>query len=258
MHHIVPKCLGGSDEPSNLVVLSGREHFLAHYLLTKIYPDNRLIVEAFLTMARANKFQKRYINSRLYEALKKKRKELVSKKIVCLNNGCIFESTLDCSTELGINRKDIYNCLYKENHICCKGYYLEEYNANVSYTKEYCSEQILKKEERRRTNKVVCVETGEVYGSCHEFCLKLGLNRRNTQKILSKGLFIYNNKHYKIIRKADRHQVYRKVKCIETGKVYSTVKQASEETGISPASISRNILGKVKSAGGFHWERMID
>lgn len=39
-HHIVPKCLGGSDDKFNLVVLTAREHFLAHYLLTKIYPDN--------------------------------------------------------------------------------------------------------------------------------------------------------------------------------------------------------------------------
>lgn len=32
-HHIVPRCLGGSDEPSNLVALSYEEHFLIHYLL---------------------------------------------------------------------------------------------------------------------------------------------------------------------------------------------------------------------------------
>lgn len=34
-HHIVPKTLGGSNEKSNLVKLTYREHFLAHWLLVK-------------------------------------------------------------------------------------------------------------------------------------------------------------------------------------------------------------------------------
>ena len=40
LHHIVPKCLGGNNDDSNLVLFSGREHFLAHWLLAKIYPLN--------------------------------------------------------------------------------------------------------------------------------------------------------------------------------------------------------------------------
>jgi len=36
-HHIVPRCLGGGNEAGNLVVLTAREHCLAHLLLAKIY-----------------------------------------------------------------------------------------------------------------------------------------------------------------------------------------------------------------------------
>src|SRR5581483_7361211 len=36
-HHIVPRSLGGDDDPANLVDLTYREHFLVHWLLTKIY-----------------------------------------------------------------------------------------------------------------------------------------------------------------------------------------------------------------------------
>ena len=36
IHHIVPRALGGGDEPSNLIELTYREHFLAHWLLTKM------------------------------------------------------------------------------------------------------------------------------------------------------------------------------------------------------------------------------
>lgn len=37
-HHVIPRCLGGSNKKSNLVKLTYREHFLAHWLLTKIVP----------------------------------------------------------------------------------------------------------------------------------------------------------------------------------------------------------------------------
>ncbi len=45
-HHIVPRCLGGTDDSDNLVLLTAREHFLVHWLLTKIYPEEILLVYA--------------------------------------------------------------------------------------------------------------------------------------------------------------------------------------------------------------------
>jgi len=34
-HHIIPKSLKGDDEKSNIIILSGREHFIAHLILWK-------------------------------------------------------------------------------------------------------------------------------------------------------------------------------------------------------------------------------
>ena len=40
-HHIIPKCLGGTNEKSNLTVLTAREHYLVHLILArKLYPKN--------------------------------------------------------------------------------------------------------------------------------------------------------------------------------------------------------------------------
>jgi len=39
-HHILPRCLGGTDEPSNIVCLTYDEHCLAHLLLLKLHPDH--------------------------------------------------------------------------------------------------------------------------------------------------------------------------------------------------------------------------
>jgi len=37
IHHIIPKCMGGTDISNNLVQLTAREHFIAHLLLARIY-----------------------------------------------------------------------------------------------------------------------------------------------------------------------------------------------------------------------------
>jgi hypothetical protein len=49
-HHINPKCLGGADVDKNKVLLTAREHYLCHKLLTYIYPKNDKIVDAFFRM----------------------------------------------------------------------------------------------------------------------------------------------------------------------------------------------------------------
>ena len=51
LHHIVPKCLGGTDAKENLVKFTAREHYLAHWLLSKVYPDNYKIWLAFALMS---------------------------------------------------------------------------------------------------------------------------------------------------------------------------------------------------------------
>jgi hypothetical protein len=37
-HHIIPKCIGGSNDIENIVELTAKEHFICHKLLTEIYP----------------------------------------------------------------------------------------------------------------------------------------------------------------------------------------------------------------------------
>ena len=41
-HHITPRSLGGSNDKSNIAVLTYREHFLAHWLLTKFIDEHGL------------------------------------------------------------------------------------------------------------------------------------------------------------------------------------------------------------------------
>lgn len=74
-HHIQPRSLGGTDSPDNLVDLTAREHFVCHWLLTKMTTgeDHYKMLNA-LRMMRAKKHgQQRYetaITSRVYESIK--------------------------------------------------------------------------------------------------------------------------------------------------------------------------------------------
>ena len=50
-HHIIPRCLGGTDDEDNLIYLTYREHFIAHKLLCEEYPGNRDLITALNFMA---------------------------------------------------------------------------------------------------------------------------------------------------------------------------------------------------------------
>ena len=49
-HHITPRCLGGSDDTTNLALLTAKEHFICHHLLTKIHPTSSKLHNAFWMM----------------------------------------------------------------------------------------------------------------------------------------------------------------------------------------------------------------
>lgn len=94
-HHVVPKCIGGSNDENNIVELTLREHFFAHRLLTYIYPNEKNIIFALwmittMTLSSLKKRdvgelnnyprlvnlmqdfnQKNWITSRDYETIKK-------------------------------------------------------------------------------------------------------------------------------------------------------------------------------------------
>lgn len=74
LHHITPRCIGGTDETSNLVRLTAKEHFLAHKLLCEIHPTEDKLFYALWLMAIGKKKWKHKepynVTSRDYERIK--------------------------------------------------------------------------------------------------------------------------------------------------------------------------------------------
>jgi hypothetical protein len=88
-HHIIPVCLGGSGRSQqwkthpNIVLLTAREHFIAHWLLYRIHPNNHKVIYAFWMMCKVkNKNQQqRFIpSSRQYQEAKQIFSKTHSKK----------------------------------------------------------------------------------------------------------------------------------------------------------------------------------
>lgn len=59
-HHIIPRCIGGTDDISNLVELTPEEHYVAHQFLVKMYPENKELIFAAHMMGSTRKGNKLY------------------------------------------------------------------------------------------------------------------------------------------------------------------------------------------------------
>lgn len=70
-HHITPRCIGGTDKKDNLVNLTAEEHYVAHQLLTKVYPEHYGLKIAAVAMATDNRTGQRS-NNKLYSWLRKR------------------------------------------------------------------------------------------------------------------------------------------------------------------------------------------
>lgn len=80
-HHIVPRCLGGLNNKENLVLLTGREHYLCHWLLWKINNNNSLLLAYHKMVYQKRSFQERNfkISSKQYEILTNANSERMKK-----------------------------------------------------------------------------------------------------------------------------------------------------------------------------------
>lgn len=74
-HHVIPRCMGGSDDIDNIVELTAREHYVAHQLLVKMHPNNNKLAYAAMLMTtdqhgnRVNNAQYGWIKEKLSNAM---------------------------------------------------------------------------------------------------------------------------------------------------------------------------------------------
>ena len=82
-HHTIPRSLGGVDSDENLVRLSGRQHFICHWLLTKMTEgqDWYKMINAMAIMKAESTYQERYntkITSRAFAYIREEYAKYIS------------------------------------------------------------------------------------------------------------------------------------------------------------------------------------
>ena len=133
-HHIIPKCMGGTDVPNNLVRLTPEEHYIAHQLLVKIYPDNLKLIHAANMMTVSNNNHSR--NNKRYGWLKRKLSENVEwkekVKIIFKNNKPKLPPTFGKKWyNDGINSKMFFDYEVPEGWLCGRIFkFKSEYSKN--------------------------------------------------------------------------------------------------------------------------------
>jgi len=173
-HHIIPRSMGGSDLSNNLIKLTAREHFIAHWLLWKAYPSNFKLAFAFWAMCNLpsngrdyfEKLNNHFKNSKIYEQLKTevsvKSSELhtnrvyvfdpIGDRMICLTKTQYKKSTLKFHTTGMIN---VYNKIdgksqwitSTEYQLRKDEFYTNVFNAKYRYIDSDHNEHLLTKTE---------------------------------------------------------------------------------------------------------------
>jgi hypothetical protein len=102
-HHIQPRCMGGSEDPSNLVLLTAREHFIAHLLLVKMYPGNVKLLFAFSAMSMVSKNNEQRYHSRNFS----KTRENVANAVGNLHRGKNMSAEVRAKISAGLKNRTV-------------------------------------------------------------------------------------------------------------------------------------------------------
>ena len=135
LHHILPRSLGGLDNKENLILLTPREHFLAHIMLYKIYGRGPMLRALFIMLSSVNNKEKK-ISSRVYERIKKEYLSEVSRPVICLETLKIFSSRTEAALFVGKTIKggqDINNAIKIGDGRRCGGYHWADYDKSINY-----------------------------------------------------------------------------------------------------------------------------
>lgn len=146
IHHIMPKCLGGTDQEENLVKLTYREHYLAHWILTKIYTKEPKIYYGFLCMLR-DPSNNRKLTSKMVETIKNNFSNFKKWHINISNPGKTLNSRSAAKKRMNSDKNPIKEAPHK-NHTA-KKVFVEYTDGNK---KTFLMKKELADELEQRTN----------------------------------------------------------------------------------------------------------
>lgn len=197
-HHIKPKCMGGTNEKSNLIWLTPEQHFIAHWMLAKAYPNHRI----WFAIVRMKKYIGNVLNPKLFhlavchntpkcpEELKKKlsilRRKLTENQVLeIVHLAKTTElSRNDLASMFNVNEQTIEAILHGRTWTWLTGF---DKNNNLK-KKEYkvtnrTKEKLLKSNGVTKDKVLQCVELLKLHLPLEEIVEKTGLEKKSITSI---------------------------------------------------------------------------
>lgn len=258
-HHIVPKCMGGTNDEENLIDLFAREHFEAHRLLTLENPNNNELVYAWSCMAFLNNdYQKRYaISPEEYEEMKillhiarSGENSPMAKPVINLTTMTIYPTAGIAEKETGIDDNSIRMCCTGDRQTaggCVWRFYNEDIKEKINSGYIFPTIEEITEKKKQKMRKIQKVRFSDP-------------NARIKNKERVKKAYENPEYHQKqsVAKMGRNNPMAKPIICVETKHIYDTMRAAESQTGINDTSIGMCCNGILKTAGGFRWKFIYD
>lgn len=255
-HHILPKSLFPlwAKRKSNRVLLTLREHYFCHQLLTKIYPTRPMFAALWQMSIRGSKTVKKPRISSLDYARAKEN---------FLKNGHV-PFTKEWLTQFNKSeKKRKQSSDFQKQRLANPILYAKHVKATTAQTKQ----------------KVKCINTGKVFGSLEEARAWCGLKStshisdccRGERKYAGKSPDTGKKLSWRYIGKSYRNTLYsnislkkkrernntnhlpgKKILCINTGELFDSITLAAKWCGVSSSNISEYLRRSSLTFAGHH------
>lgn len=225
-HHIVPRCMGGTDDDENLIDLFPREHYIAHELLAKEHPDNQKLTYAWWMMSHcaANTNKGRYeLTPDEYEEARIAFSKMRSKNSIGENNSFFGKHHSEKTRQqMKKNHADVTgskNPMYNNGHRIAgskngmygvRRYGKDSPNYGHKWTPEL-KEKLSKKLKGKGSIPIYCVELDEKFNSIREAAKKYNILESNIsgclhdrQKTAGKHPVTNERLHWKVIENLEK------------------------------------------------------
>ena len=210
---------------------------------------------------------------------KKKSEEACRKhfrSVLCVETGVIYESVANAAESCGIKYNSLSATLHGRNQTS-DGYHWKFVDESHKERKIKPCKDVSLETRLKRSKPIRCIETGEIFPSIKTAAEQFNIKQPNISAVLygkqkTAGGFHWeycdpnqkcSEKTRENLRKArlgHKHsegtiaKLAKSVRCVETGRVFVSIGIAAKSTNTYQSNISKVLLGKRQTAGGFHWE----
>lgn len=199
------------------------------------------------------------IKAPLYEQLMEEYLNTIRKKVICIENGIIYDSIKNAEELTGFHHSNISRCC---RGVCsnCGGlhFYFIDDDDNILYTEWY-----------PKRKKVIRLEGLIIYDNIEDAAELNDTTVRMIRSCCYKDILHVHGYHFEYYdenkayedlsnnyKKPDQGAI--KVQCIETNQVFDSIREASRQTEATHEGIRLCCNGKGKTSGGLHWQFYVE